>query len=620
MASKTVEFDSGFIESITAGGVERSDALRSSTLVDVIKGRTGVSETFKNKRIALLNKMGMGDITLGDLSEKTAKRTDFINALAKVGNTNETKGLIGDFKGLFAEVGVTAAMTTNPFRNAMKESLGAGTYEKLGFGTDIERLLPVDYPPEAYRESKRISTALLNSEDPVRRAAGARMLLMMMGGYRPSDFKALRIENIDFEKGTVQGLKLKTDGTGKVKSIGVGYLPSLQRDVIKELIGDKSSGLVFEKPSVLDKIINEELKNADIPLIEYTQESTGKNIKQAFSAYDFRRIKETDLEAKGYNENSVVRKALTWRPPAGNVQKYQAVISQSGVIEAANARGLENYILLSEGNLTTNAEGKAVKTHGQFLADVGVKNISSVSQRYVVTANAIDELPIHLQDQVANDNAAVTFSDKPLTRAKINVDQNAAGEYVKLSSASMEQTRLQIEANNRRVAAEMPPEPPKPMTEEPKIFGPDDMSDTSKKALGGGFDFDAFVKGTAKTVKSVPYIGPVVGGTLAALAARESRADVEQRLEDVDVPKDVKEIARDLAGASEFTPLSYSYMRDVAGAYRDTIEAGDVERENMMSRARARAEEKGFIDPDKAVRVREEAASAAAEPMGFLSP
>ena len=85
MASKTVEFDAGFIESITAGGVERSDALRSSTLVDVIKGRTGVSETFKNKRIALLNKMGMGDITLGDLSEKTARRTDFINALAKKG-------------------------------------------------------------------------------------------------------------------------------------------------------------------------------------------------------------------------------------------------------------------------------------------------------------------------------------------------------------------------------------------------------------------------------------------------------------------------------------------------------------------------------------------------------
>ena len=35
-----------------------------------------------------------------------------------------------------------------------------------------------------------------------------------------------------------------------------------------------------------------------------------------------------------------------------------------------------------------------------------------------------------------------------------------------------------------------------------------------------------------------------------------------------------------------------------------------------MSRARKHAEEKGFLDPDKAARVREEAASAAAEPMG----
>lgn len=500
MASKTVEFDAGFIESITAGGVERSDALRSSTLVDVIKGRTGISEAAKSKRINLINKIGMGDIKLGDLSEKTAKRTDFINALAKAGSNNETKGLIGDFKGLFAEVGVTAAMTTNPFRNAMKETLGAGEYEKLGFGTDIERLIPVEYPREVYTETKRIAGGLLGSEDPMRKAAGARMLLMMMGGYRPSDFKNLKIENIDFEKGTVKELKLKTDGAGKVKSIGLGYFPALQRDVIKELVGDKSSGLVFQKPSALDKIINEELKNANIPDIEYLQESTGEYVKQKFTSYDFRRVNETDLEAKGYNENSVVRKALTWRPPAGNVQKYQAVISQSGVIEEANARGFENYVLLSEGNLTTNPEGKTVRAHAQFLADVGVKNTSPVSNRYIVTDRAIDELPIYMQDQVANDNAAVTFSNKPLTRVKINVDENAAGEFRELSKATLQQTRLQVETENRRLQAEMPPEPPKPMTEEPKISSADDLSDTSKRTLGGGFDFDAFLKGVGKKV------------------------------------------------------------------------------------------------------------------------
>ena len=138
-------------------------------------------------------------------------------------------------------------------------------------------------------------------------------------------------------------------------------------------------------------------------------------------------------------------------------------------------------------------------------------------------------------------------------------------------------------------------------------------SDVGKKVASKATD-------VGKVVKSVPYVGPVVGGGLAVLAAQESRADVERRLQDIDVPKDVKEIARDLATASEFTPLSYSYMRDVAGAYRDMIKLGDAERETMLSRARKLAKEKGFIDEDEAARVREEAASAAAEPTGFLSP
>jgi hypothetical protein len=138
-------------------------------------------------------------------------------------------------------------------------------------------------------------------------------------------------------------------------------------------------------------------------------------------------------------------------------------------------------------------------------------------------------------------------------------------------------------------------------------------SDVGKKVASKATDI-------GRTVKNVPFVGPAVGGGLAVLAAQESRADVERRLQDVDIPKDVKEIARDVATASEFTPLSYSYMRDVAGAYGDMIKLGDAERETMLSRAKKLAKEKGFIDEDEAARVREEAASAAAEPMGFLSP
>jgi len=294
-----VDFNKDFISQITADGKSRGDALRGSSLVDIISNRTDISDKVKAARTQVLSELGASGITLGDITEETPAGKQLFNSIIEKGSTNSVNGFIGDFKSILAEVGVTAQGTTNPFRTMLKNSVGEAGYLKAGFSTDVSRLIPLQFPQEVYTESKRIAAGLM--ADPNTRPAGGRMLMMMMGGYRPSDFKALKIENIDFNTGLVKGLELKTDAKPGKKSsnVKIGYLPTAQRDIIKSIIGDKTSGLVFEKPSSLDKTIGDALKSSAIPDIEYLQESTGEYVKQPFSAYDWRRVMETSLSAKG---------------------------------------------------------------------------------------------------------------------------------------------------------------------------------------------------------------------------------------------------------------------------------------------------------------------------------
>ena len=441
-----VDFSKDFISQITAEGKSRGDALRDSNLVDIINNRTDISDKVKAARTQVLNELGASGITLGDITEETPAGKQLFNSIIEKGSTNSINGFIGDFKSILAETGVTAQGTTNPFRTMLKKAVGEAAYLNAGFSTDVSRLIPLQFPQEVYTESKRVAAGLM--ADPETRPAGGRMLLMMMGGYRPSDFKALKIENIDFNTGLVKGLELKTDAKPGKKStnVKIGYLPTAQRDIIKSIIGDKTSGLVFEKPSSLDKTIGDALKNSAIPEIEYLQESTGEYVKQPFTAYDFRRVMETSLSAKGYNDDDLVRKALTWRPPAGNVQKYQAVIDQSGAIEEANAKAFEPYVLLTEGNRTKSPDGKFTLTHGQFLSDVGVTQLSPYTQRYTVSAEGVSKLPVHFQDIVQQKSQGVSFSDKSIASVSIDVDPSASDTYVKLSKTQMETQLLEAEA------------------------------------------------------------------------------------------------------------------------------------------------------------------------------
>ena len=602
-----VDFNKDFISQITADGKSRGDALRGSSLVDIISNRTDISDKVKAARTQVLSELGASGITLGDITEETPAGKQLFNSIIEKGSTNSVNGFIGDFKSILAEVGVTAQGTTNPFRTMLKNSVGEAGYLKAGFSTDVSRLIPFQFPQEVYTESKRIAAGLM--ADPNTRPAGGRMLMMMMGGYRPSDFKALKIENIDFNTGLVKGLELKTDAKPGKKSsnVKIGYLPTAQRDIIKSIIGDKTSGLVFEKPSSLDKTIGDALKSSAIPDIEYLQESTGKYVKQPFSAYDWRRIVETSLSAKGYSDDDLVRKALTWRPPAGNVQKYQAVIDQSGAIEEANARAFEPYVLLTEGNRTTGPDGKFTLTHGQFLSDVGVTQLSPYTQRYTVSADGVSKLPVHFQEVVQQKSQGVSFSDKTIASATITVDPLASDTFVELSKTQMETQLLEAEAAKRTAQANMPPKPSKLASADADVV-PESNPEARANLERKGFDAKSMADGINKYLGKVPgpvkkALGPLGLGLTAATAA--------STVTEVEAATDSPTLAA-IAGASEFGPIGYSDVRDIAAGRSEPDTFGTTPASRI-----AAEEQAGFIDlgRDRGP----EAAPATEQDQGFLT-
>ena len=592
--SGTVSFNKEFTSRITESGESRGDALRSSSLVDVFQNRSDISENVKNARVKLIQELGFENITLGDISKGSPAREQFIKSIINKGSSAPTKALIGDFKKILAEVGVTAQGTTNPFRTMIREAVGEAAYNAAGFATDTDRLIPVMYPRQVYSESKRVVAGLM--EDPKTRPAGGRMLLMMMGGYRPSDFKALRIENIDFETGLVKGLELKTDDK---KTVKIGYLPEPQRDIVRSIIGGKTSGLVFDNPASLDKTINTALTNSNIPEIEYLQESSGNYVKQKFTSYDFRRVNETNLSSKGYNDNDIVRKVLTWRPPAGNVQKYQAVIDQSGAIEEANARAFEPYVLLSEGNIVDSPDGTRTKTHGQFLTDVGVAEVSPYTQRYVVTSDAVSKLPVYLQDAVAEESTGITFSDKPISNVKIDVDPAASTTFKELSKVRLETDLAEAKIKKAEAAQRLADMPEATTTAKPAETTVAASADEAfpgmrEKAAAKGIDLDKLLNGMATIIDKTPKpIKSIIPGVAIASGYATGKAKAAE----MGASPAVQKLVGGAYGVSEVSPgLSLSDVQDMAAGRQDPDPFGVTPASRIAAEEQMNPGSTGFVE------------------------
>ena len=511
-----VEYSKEFLSSIQVSDTSRADALKSQSLVALYNARQDLPAKKKAQIIETITGLGGENLTLKDLVTDDANRTIFIENIVTEGQTSPIKTMVGDFREVLADVGVTRQGTTNPFRESIAEQVGKTRYLEAGFDTTTSRLRPISIPPEVYQETKDIAAGLLASEDSARRAAGGRMLLMMLGGYRPSDFKAFNVQNIDFDTGIVTGLELKTDkGT---KGIGVAYLPRPQLDIVRQVIGNKTSGFVFENGASLDKIIRKEFATSNLPSIKYLQESTRQVVEQPFTLYDFRRMQETTLQAAGFNSDNPIRKYLTWRPLSKKEasEGYMAIQNQSSAIESANALSFEPYVHLTEGNVVELEDGKIIKTHGQFLTDVGITRLSPFTKKYVASQTGRSRLPVNVLEKLDEVDDGVTYPPESIMTKSVNTDRESASKYRNIAKVKQDTREVQAQidfANKRQELSNIPKTTLDDLTSESSPEAVESLKGKGFNAKGMADGISKLLGKTGKTIKEVALPVAVATGT-----------------------------------------------------------------------------------------------------------
>ena len=442
--AKDIEFSPAFeqkIADLTGTKGVRGETLKNIPLGEIFEN----AKNIKENSLKPLKILGFENLTITEIYG--AKKREFAETIINSNKLTPTqKGdLLKPFKGLLAEVGITAQGSTNPIRSELVNVVGKSAYSKAGLGTASTRLIPASYGIEAYQTAKKVAAEF--------NAAGQQepktlMLLQMFGGYRPSDFKNIKLENINFETGLVSGVSLKTDTD---KTIKLAYLPQAQLDIIKSFVKDRKEGLLFPNLNSATDLINEKLSKTNLS-IEYYQESTSSMVNKPFSSYDFRRIKETDLTAAGINQDSIVRKLFSWRAASDIVAKYTAGAGVASQLEEANSKAFTPYVALTDGNVVSSG----TKSHGQFLLEVGVQP-GEFTKTYMATKQMVKNIPPNLQIKMKNQFGNIPYTNS-IDGSAINdniLEPNieSANKYQQLAN-----TELEVKQNQASIqlAKELP--------------------------------------------------------------------------------------------------------------------------------------------------------------------
>lgn len=408
-----VEFSQQFEQSLSGTQGVRSDKIATTPLGVLIE-----SSTRKDKK-SFMNVLAKGDLlnaTIRDINDNPDVKEKFGRFFEQQGKDKKTASsankVLGSLQPFFEEAGYLGPKGRNPVRMVLSSVIGTTSTKEL-FSTDPVRKVPSPYPFETYTKLKEVVTGLLNSENKAERLAGTQLAMHVIGGYRPSDFKNLKIENINFKNGVVSGLQIKDRGKTTEKA---GYFPKIIRDILLKQIGDPTgkSGLVF--PQNNEDLINEALKKANIPT-EYT--TAGKVKQGVFTLEDTRKLNETHLTSLRYDEKDPVRLAATLRANKTTIGQYVAT--------GAGGRDIEELFVKTS---TPHVAFTGTTSHAQYLEDIGVES-SNIVKRYKVTNNVIDRFPLDRVEefQTVYPTLAYEEGDKVITSTLSQVNKGNAKLY-----------------------------------------------------------------------------------------------------------------------------------------------------------------------------------------------
>ena len=445
---KQIEFTPEFEKILTEAEEPRGVVLGRQPLRSVIQNSNANN---KKKFLEILDRVpDLGKLSLNDFmaDDKTkASMAILTKAMSRDEiSAGDFKTFRGPMKNLLEQIGITAQGTTNPFMAQMKKVVAPAELKKLDAVESGEnRLIPTRFSKETYAAVKDVGAKLKAKDTNVH----LQYVLHLLGGYRPSDFKNLKLENINFTTGLVSNLDFKTDIGTEIK---LAYFPRPQLDAIKSYLLNEGyqfdeergkvigKGKLFKNHEANSKVINDELKKTGIKN-DYYQEKSKGIITKDFSVYDFRRLKETHLTNKGILPDDPIRKTLTWRAASGVVEKYTAGTDIGGALEDANAKSNATFILLGKqagGDLTL----------AQYMSELGVdsKNIGGYTKRLKVLQSDLIKLPPDKLD-FAEKNLGPMINTLPkeelsLSMEVAEINENAVSNYRQLAEAKVKTETL----------------------------------------------------------------------------------------------------------------------------------------------------------------------------------
>tara|TARA_R110000803_G_scaffold180609_1_gene243047 strand:+ start:41 stop:1942 length:1902 start_codon:yes stop_codon:yes gene_type:complete len=413
----------------------RSEKISNTPLGQLVNNTTGRKDT--KAVLEILEKAGLSNTTIKQINENSDVKEKFGRFFeTEAGNTKATN-TIKALKNLFEESGYQGQTGRNPVRSLITNVIGvSASAEKLS--TETIRKKPSPYPFETYSKLKTVVTNLISSPDKATRLAGVQLAMHVIGGYRPSDFKSLKVENIDFKNGVVTDLEVKDRGKLTTKQ---GYLPRIIRDILLKEIDVDGQGFVF--PTNNEEVINKALKKAKIPT---TYTTAGKKSTGTFTLEDTRKLNETHLTSLGYSEKDPLRLAATLRASKSTIGEYVAT--------GAAGRQLEELYVKSSTPLVAFS---GTSSHAQYLKDIGVEP-SNVVKRYKVLNNVVEQFPLDRVEDFQEKYAGLNFDDgdKVISNTLSQVNDGNAKLYQAKTAADLQVgiNEANIEAGNTALAAE----------------------------------------------------------------------------------------------------------------------------------------------------------------------
>ena len=376
-----LEFTPEFEQALSQQQGVRSDKIANTPLKNLIEGSTRKD---KKAFISVLSKGDLLNNTLREINENPEIKEKFGRFFQQQGKDKKASStanrVLGAFQPFFEEAGYIGPKGNNPARVLLAGVIGQKSIKEL-FPTDPVRKRPSPYPFETYTKLKDVVTGLLSSKDKNTRLAGVQLGMHVLGGYRPSDFKNLKIENIDFKTGIVSDLLVKDKGGSTTKQ---GYFPQIIRDILLKEVDPKGQGAVFPKNN--ETVINDALKKSNITA-EYTNEKTGVKTTAPFTLEDTRKLNETHLTTLGYDEKDPLRLVATLRANKTTINQYTATGAAGRSIEELFVKTSTPYVAFS-----------GTSNHAQYISDIGVTPSNTV-KRYKVLNKVVDRFPL---DRVAD--------------------------------------------------------------------------------------------------------------------------------------------------------------------------------------------------------------------------